>query len=446
MFEELIVDQNPHWDGTLYEEGVRREVLSKVQDYLDLPYIIALVGVRRAGKSTLVRQAINFLIREQKVAPKNILFLNLENPQFSRYRSDVAYLEQAYNDYLKLVNPKGRVYCFLDEVHFFMEWQIFVKAVYEKKETKFIFTGSNSHLLSSELITLLSGRALPLEVYPFSFSEYVAAKGVVLDGPISVARERNHLRKLFDDFLRQGGFPELSFVERVETQKEILTMYARNILYQDIAPRFSIKKAVTLESLFFYLTSNIASLYSFNKLAGTVGLNDKTVKDYLGHFNDAYLLFSLDSFSFSARKQIKSPKKIYAIDTGLAIAAGYCFSENHGHLLENQVFLELKRRGEELFYYKTANNLEVDFACTSNGRVTRLIQAAYNLGDYQTRNREIRALVKALTETGLETGDIITYEQEDQLTIDGKEINLIPAYRFFLSGQAIKEQGTTGPE
>jgi len=431
MFESLIVDQNPHWDGILYEEGVSREVLAKVKDYLDLPHIIALVGVRRAGKSTLVRQAINFLIREQNVNPENILFLNLENPQFSRYRSDVAYLEQAYNDYLKLVNPQGRIYCFLDEVHFFTEWQIFVKARYEKKATKFIITGSNSHLLSSELITLLSGRALPLEVYPFSFAEYAAGKGVVPKGPVAAARERNRLRKLFDDYLRLGGFPELSSVERTDTQKEILIMYARNILYQDIAPRFAIKKAVTLESLFFYLTSNIASLHSFNKLAGTIGLNDKTVKDYLGYFNDAYLLFSLDSFSFSARKQIKSPKKIYAIDTGLAIASGYSFSENRGRLLENQVFLELKRRGEELFYYKTTNNLEVDFACTSKGKVTRLIQAAYTLDDSQTRNREVRALTKALTETGLQTGDIITHEQEDRLIIDNKEINLIPAHRFF---------------
>ncbi len=433
MFEELIVDQNPHWEGTLYEEGVGREVLFKVKEYLDLPHIIALVGVRRAGKSTLVRQTINFLIREQQVTPQNILFLNLENPQFSRYRSDVAYLEQAYNDYLKLVNPKGPVYCFLDEVHFFTEWQVFVKAEYEKKETKFIVTGSNSHLLSAELITLLSGRALPLEVYPFSFSEYVTGRGVALDGPISVARERNRLRKLFDDYLRQGGFPELSFVARRDTQKEILTMYARNILYQDIAPRFAIKKAVSLENLFFYLTSNIASLFSFNKLAATVGLNDKTVKDYLSYFNDAYLLFSLDSFSFSARKQIKSPKKIYAIDTGLAVAAGPSFSKNLGHLLENLVFLKLKRRGNQLFYYKTANNLEVDFACTVNGKVTRLVQAAYDLGGQQTRNREVRALVKALNETGLKTGDIITHEQEDKLVIGDKEINLIPAYRFFLT-------------
>ena len=190
---------------------------------------------------------------------------------------------------------------------------------------------------------------------------------------------------------------------------------------------------------------NRAALHSFNKLAGTIGLNDKTVKDYLGYFNEAYLLFSLDSFSFSVRKQIKSPKKIYAIDTGLAIASGYSFSENRGRLLENQVFLELKRRGEKLFYYKTANNLEVDFACTGKGRITRLVQAAYTLDDHQTRDREVRALIKALTETGLQTGDIITHEEEGRLTINGREINLIPAYRFFLGDMAAKSPGGIGP-
>lgn len=432
MFEELIVDQNPHWEGTLYEEGVPREVLAGVKDYLDLPHVVALVGVRRSGKSTLVRQTINFLVRDKGIPAQNILFLNLENPQFSRYRSDVAYLEQAYNDYLKLVDPKGSVYCFLDEVHFFAEWQVFIKARYEQKGIKFIVTGSNSHLLSSELITLLSGRALPLEVNPFSFSEYAVANGVSPDSSIAMTRERNRLRGLLDRYLQQGGFPEICSVDRIDIQKDVLAMYARNILYQDIAPRFGIKKAIALESLFFYLASNIASLFSFNKLAKMVGLNDKTVKEYLGYFNDAYLLFSLDSFAFSARKQINSAKKIYAVDTGMAGAAGFSFSDNRGHLLENQVYLELKRRGQEMFYYKTTNNLEVDFALTRQGKVTRLIQVAYDLGDDKTRKREVRALIKAMDETGLDSGDVVTHEEEGALDVDDKKISFIPAYRFFV--------------
>lgn len=433
MFESVIVDQNPHWDGTLYQEGVPRTVLGNVREYLDLPHVIALIGVRRSGKSTIARQTINHLIRDKGINPRNILFLNLENPQFSRYRNQVTYLDQAYQDYLKLASPEGTVYCFLDEVHFFQEWQVFVKSRYEQKEIKFVITGSNSHLLSSEFITLLSGRALPVEVYPFSFPEFCRAKGLDVPDLISQTRERNRLRGLLDLYLSGGGFPEISTMDNPPVRKEILIMYARNILYQDIAPRFAVKKALDLENLFFYLASNIASLYSYNKLADMTGLNDKTVKEYLGYFSDAYLLFTLDSFSFSAREQIKSPKKVYAIDTGMAGSVGFSFSKKQGHLLENQVYLELKQRGNgHLYYFKTENGFEVDFAETTGGKVTRLLQVVQELGDEKTRNREFRALLKAMDETGLHEAEIVTYEEEENFSIDGKEIRLIPAYKFLL--------------
>jgi len=436
MFESVIVDQNPHWDGTLYQEGVPRSLLGKVKEYLDLPHIIALVGVRRSGKSTLARQTINLLMRDRGVPPRNILFLSLEQPRFSRYRNDVSYLERAYEDYLKLAAPRETVYCFLDEVHFFTEWQLFVKAKYEQKHIKLIVTGSNSHLLSSEFITLLSGRALPVEVYPFAFAEFADARGVQLPDTVAVTKERNRLRGLLDEYLRHGGFPEICDIESPVIKQEILVMYARNILYQDIAPRFAVKKAVDLENLFFYLASNIASLYSYNKLAGLTGLNDKTVKEYLGYFSDAYLLFTLDSFAFSVKEQIKSPKKVYAIDTGMAGAVGFSFSENLGHLLENQVYLELKRRGHELYYYRTGNGLEVDFAGFSGGKITHLTQVAHQVGDEKTRHREVRSLVRALEETGLDQGVVVTHEEEGELTVDGKHIILTPAYRYLLGDDA----------
>jgi predicted AAA+ superfamily ATPase len=351
--------------------------------------------------------------------------------------ADIAYLDQAYEDYLKLAAPSGTVYCFLDEVHFFHEWQVFVKAKYEQQKIKFIVAGSNSHLLSSEFITLLSGRALPVEVYPFSFPEFATANGLDLPDAGAETRERNRLRSLLDDYLRFGGFPETSTLEAAATKKDILVMYARNILYQDIAPRFSIKKAVDLENLFFYLASNIASLFSFNKLAGLAGLSDKTVKEYLGYFSDAYLLFTLDTFAFSAKEQIKSPKKVFAIDTGMAGAVGFSFSENRGHLLENQVYLDLKRRGHQLYYYKTSNGLEVDFASCTGGKVTRLIQVVQTLGAEKTRSRELRSLLKAMDETGVQLGEIVTYEEEGELVVEGKSVHLIPVYKFLLAKERV---------
>jgi len=431
MFENVIVDQNPHWDGSQYDGGVPRSLLDGIKKNIDLPHILSIVGVRRCGKSTLIRQIINHLTGEKKINPKNILFLNLEHPGFSRYKGDAAYLERIYEDYMKLATPEGTVYCFLDEVHFFNEWQVFVKAHYERKETKFVVTGSNSRLLSSEFITLLSGRTVSVEVYPFSFGEFMKAKGADYSDPVSRVRHRHKIRNLMDDYLQFGGFPEIAFMKHPETIRDIHAMYARSILYQDIAARFGIKKPVDLENLFYYLAANVSSLYTFNSLSKLTDISDKTVKEYLSCFSDAYLLFTLDAFSYSVKQQIKSPKKVYAIDPGLAGSVSFRFSDDSGRHLENAVFLELKRGGKELFYYRTENGHEVDFICRKGRKVTDLIQVAKELRDEKTKGRELRALFKAMDETGVKNGTIVTYEDEEEIKEKSKSITIIPAYKFF---------------
>ena len=431
MFENVIVDQNPHWNGAPYDGGVSRSILAEIKNNFALPYILSIVGVRRCGKSTLIRQIINHLIGEKKIAPKNILFLNLEHPGFSRYKGDVAYLERIYEDYLKLAAPEGMVYCFLDEVHYFSEWQVFVKAHYEQKMTKFIVTGSNSRLLSSEFITLLSGRTIPVEVYPFSFGEFMRARGMTATDTVSLTMNRHQIRKLMDDYLQFGGFPETAFLKEPETIREIHAMYARSILYQDVAPRFGIKKPADLENLFYYLAANASSLYTFNSLAKLTNLSDKTIKEYLSCFSHAYLLFTVDAFSYSVKQQTKSPKKIYSIDSGLAGSVSFRFSDDTGRYLENAVFLELRRRGKELYYYRTGNGYEVDFICRNGREVTDLIQVAKELRDEKTKSRELRALFKAMDETGLTSGTIITCEEEEEITENSKIVTIIPAYKFF---------------
>ncbi len=433
MFENVLIDQNPHWDGTLYKEGVPRDVMSKIHRGLTLPHILSIVGVRRSGKSTLIRQIINHLLKEKGIKPRNILFLNLEHSGFSRYKNDVGNLERVYEDYLKLASPSGMIYCFLDEVHFFQEWQVFVKSHYERKNVKFIVTGSNSRLLSSEFITLLSGRTIPVEVYPFSFSEFIRAKGEHYSNQVSLLKNRHKIRSLLDDFVREGGFPEIAFIEDRETKKELLAMYARNILYQDIAARFGIKKAIDLENLFFYLASNISSSYSYNSLSKLTGLTDKTIKEYLSYFSDAYLLFTVDAFSFSVKHQLKSSKKVYTVDAGLAEAVSFRFSEDRGKFLENIIFLELKRRGKEVFYYKTTNGLEVDFIIKKGRNITDLIQVAGELTEEKTKAREMKALMKAMDEVGLKKSLIVTLEQEDEFKEGGKTISVVPAYKFLLN-------------
>lgn len=173
MFEDLLIEQNPHWAGKHYEHGAVRNCFTRLVAYLPTGMIISLLGVHRSGKSTLLKQMINHLITAQAVPPKNILFLNVEHPYFVQYAKDVGYLQKAYDEYLKIANPTGKIYLLLDEIQFFDDWQVFVKALYEQKEVQFIITGSNAALLSADYMTLLSGRMLIVDIPPLLSEIYI---------------------------------------------------------------------------------------------------------------------------------------------------------------------------------------------------------------------------------------------------------------------------------
>ena len=430
MFDNVLVEQNPHWSNDLYEDGIQRSCFYKLLQLMDTQMIVSIMGVRRAGKSTLIKQLINHLITKEKIAAQNILFLNLEHPYFSQYASDVKYLEKIFDNYLKIAMPKGKIYCMLDEVQFFQNWQVFVKAHFESKKIKFVITGSNSALLSSDLMTLLSGRALPLQVYPLSFQEVAHYHRIDSSDSIHLAKHRHKLHNLLDDYIRFGGFPEVVSTENKAVVFDILNAYAKSILYQDVVPRLQTRHPAELEKLFVYLISNIGKPFSYHKLSELFSLSDKSIKKYIKAYSDSYLLFELDMFSYSLKKQIRNPKKVYSIDTGEVNATSFAFTENTGRLFENFVFLELKRLGLELFYYKTENGLEVDFVAKEKSRYA-LIQTAWNMSSKETRERELKALVLAMKETKLSQGFIITREDEETIHIDDIVIHVVCAYKLF---------------
>ncbi len=432
MFEEAIVDQNPHWRGETYEAGIPRRALATVREYCDIRQVVSVVGVRRCGKSTLLRQTINHLIDEKGVPRNNILFLNLENPCFTPFRNDVRNLEQLYADYLKLADPRGRVYVFLDEPQYFRDWQVFVKARYESDDIniKFFISGSNSQLLSSDLLTLLSGRTLPVQLYPFDFREYLLARGVSVSSRVELLGVRNRVRKLCDDYLAWGGFPEAVLNGNPRIRKEILANCAKNILYQDIVPRFELKKPFDVERLFFYLVSNLGCLFTYNRLAAAAGISDKTVKDYIGFFSAAFLLYPIERFDFSVKKRMRGPRKIYCVDNGLGTAASFSFSADLGRFLENMVFVDFLRRGRKVYFYRTANGLEVDFYSPDREGAPVFLQVCADMTSEATRAREVRALVKAADEQGLDSGVIVTVDEESVIEAQGMTIRVVPAWKY----------------
>lgn len=429
MFENVIIEQNPHWTGKQVFDGVKREKFQKLISLMDTNQIITITGIRRCGKSTIIKELIQCLISEKKVNPKNIFFLNLEQPIFDRYKDNPEYLNKILEDYLKITLPEDKIYIFLDEIQFFKNWQVFIKSKYEQKKFKFVITGSNSKLLSSEMITLLSGRTIGLKLFPFNFKEILLSKNIEIN-KISIISKKIEIMNYFDNYLKNGGFPEITLLPKEELKKEILTDYAKNIIYQDIIPRFSIKKSKDIETLFYYLISNITKPYSYNSLSKIINISDKTIKEYIKYFEDSFLLTEIEKYNDSLKKQIKSAKKIYFIDTGMINAFSFSISPDRGRLLENLVFYELKKREKTIYYY--SEEKECDFVIKEGIKIVSAIQVADNLFDEKTKKREIEGLINAMKKFNLTNGLILTYEEENEIIIDKLKIQIKPIWKWMI--------------
>ena len=379
--KNILIEQNPHWTGSR-QTFVQRDKLEKLIAYLPLRQIITITGIRRCGKSTLAKLAINHLI-DTGVDAKNILYVNLEQPSFLEVRHDPSYLQTIYDTYLQMVDPKGKTYVIFDEIQFFENWQVFIKSQYEVSDIKFIVTGSNSSMLSNELNTILSGRSLNIHLETFSFSEYLRFKEITHTNEIDRASNRIAISRARDEYLQWGGFYEVFTVDDPIIKKDILTSYAKNILYQDIIPRYGLRNAEAIERLFFYLLSNVAGVLNYTALANTFGLSKKTVEEYIRYFEDVFLLQRIDKFHNKPKERIKSSKKVYALDNGLLQIAPK-HSEDLGKALENIVFIKLNQECDSLSYLK--DTYEVDFYTGE-----ALYQVAYDISVEKTRKRELRS-------------------------------------------------------
>lgn len=434
MFEDFIVQQNIHWNHELYESGVKRECFDELKDYLLWDQIIALTGVRRAGKSTVMKQLINYLIQDKKIDVKNILFLNLEHPHLAAHAESYVVLQNIYETYLKLTGVDGLVYIFLDEVQFIRQWPVFVKSLFEKKKAKFIITGSNASMLSSDLLTLLSGRTVETEIYPFSFRELIWSHGIDVDNKIELLSKKPRLSVLLEEMLIYGGLPVVATNSNKQLAYEVLGAHARMVLLQDVSTRLGVRKPLDLEKLYVYLVSSVSRLFSYNSLSNLFNLSDKSIKEYIHALIEAYMIFEVEEFAYSIKKQIRSLKKIYAIDTGQAKAMGFEFSPNKGRFLENLLFLQFKRLKLDIFYYKTKKDLEIDFVLKKNLDLA-VVQIAWEVHSSQTYEREVRAIEEAKRELNIDRAALIVFEKPLEEISTEKNIILISAQEFLLKNK-----------
>ncbi|HCH59271.1 MAG: hypothetical protein UX80_C0002G0030 [Candidatus Amesbacteria bacterium GW2011_GWA2_47_11b] len=397
--------------------GIEREVLDQLGDIVATPQITVITGLRRVGKSTLLAQLAS------KYLDGEYYFVNFEDERLLHFQ--VQDFDLMYETLISLYGEK-KTFLF-DEIQNVPEWERFVRRLHDQGY-KFVVTGSNASLLSQELGTRLTGRSVRVELFPFSFREFLQFHKVKIPSlKVLTTKERGRLLKLSGEYLASGGIPDALKYPELAIHK---TLYD-DVLYRDIAARYKLDNVKSLKELTFYLVSNISTLVSFNKLKELLKLGSvNTVKSYIDHLENSWLFFVVNKYAYSVKEQQIAAKKIYSIDTGLSQSVGFSFSENKGKLMENIVFLQLKRKNQDIYYYKTTQDFEVDFFLP---RESTLIQVSQYFNAKDSKERELRALAAASVEQKKPTKLILVTEGEKQnIEREGFHIEVVPLYEWLL--------------
>jgi hypothetical protein len=401
----------------------------------ELNKVIALIGMRRAGKTCLLQQIFQNLQTEQGIARSQIIYVNFEDDRLSGMTFDQLHLITSTHAEMFPAQAGGPRFLFLDEIQAVDGWELFVRRLVDQGDFRIYLTGSSSKMLSTEVASSLRGRGLSFEVSPFSFREYLRRLAIeVSERPDS--KQTALLKNRFREYLNVGGFPETIGADE-ELRIRILQEYVLLAIHRDMVERHSIKNPEALKTLIRILLEQASSLFSINKIYNSFKSQGRSVsKDSLYRFieyiRDAFLLFPVEMHSPSQNQRLANPKKIYAVDPGLVTAFSWKYARNNGALLENAVYCELRRRYPQINYYRTKSGREVDFVGAGATGRFRLFQVCADIGDPQTQARETAALWEAMDEMDIAEGVIVTLDEERNIEQAGKQIRFLPAYAWFL--------------
>lgn len=421
---ELLTAMNPWWSGRAFETGrPRPSYLSTIQRYLETGEIVVLSGVRRSGKTTLLFQVIAHLIENRKVPPRNILFVVGDEREISRLENPIG---EVVDTYRKELATQGTIYLVIDEIQSIEDWEQVIRSLYERRTYTLIISGSSSFLLDSQLSTLLSGRYLPVPVFPLDFAEYLAFHDLeVTDDPVTLAARKYEILTLLKQYLREGGFPIVVLQQEELTKQDYLRAYYDSIVYRDIIRVNDVRNQKALGDLLHYLCSNIASPYSYRRLKEMLGIDIATVQDYIHFAGMAKILFEVQHFAYSLQAQARANKKIYCIDNGLRNTVSFRFSEDEGKLAENLVFVQLLRSGATPYYWKKKQ--EIDFVVKSPDNSLTAINVCYS---DTIPDREIEGLQEFAEVFGESVKERIILTKDLEKDRDG--ISFIPLWKWLL--------------
>ena len=417
IIKQILVEQKEEIPLVFKRKTINRKVLPEAVKLVKTDLIKVIMGIRRCGKSTLSHQ----LLRDKKYG-----YINFDDERL------VSAKPGDLNDFLEVLEEINHElkYILLDEIQNIKGWELFVNRI-NRKGYNVLVTGSNSKLLSKELATHLTGRHLSIGLYPFSFKEFLIFKNLdIRAGDIYTTTQRAKIKTELEDYLEAGGMPELF---KIEARKQYLRELFDRIISQDIIYRHNIKYARELKEIALYAVSNFSSSFTYHKIKDTFGIRSvHTVKNYLNYIEEAYLVFQLNPFSFKFKHQINQPRKLYCIDTGFINVLAPKVTTDSGKLIENAVFIELMRRGKEVYFYSQPN-YEVDFLIKEGLKIKQLIQVCFSVADRDTKKRETKALLRASDNLRCNDLTIITWDKEAEEKTGSKKIKFIPLYKWLLS-------------
>jgi len=418
-----VLRQKSEVEGLSNERFVKRDI-EIGEGLLRSKLIKAVLGSRRAGKSVFSIQSIK---------DKQYAYLNFDEEQLVRvdnYDVFLKGLREVYGNFNVLL---------LDEVQNLMDWELFVNRL-QRSGLNLIITGSNSRLLGRELATHLTGRHIPVLILPFSFKEFLMARGVDISGQKLALREKQGeiLREL-REYMVVGGFPEV-VVKGLDHRSYLSTLFD-SVVLKDVVKRYNVRFSSRIYDLARYLMDLCSNELSFTKAKNIMGLGSvHTVENYTKYLVDAFPIFLINRFSLKAKEELSLPKKVYSIDVGLANALSLRTTENKGKIMENLVAIDLLRRSNffneiQITFWNDYQKNEVDFVLRRGLRIKQLIQVTYASGRDEIERREIKAIVKASKELKCKNLLIISWDYEGDIRAEGRLVSCIPLRKWLLVQQ-----------
>ena len=412
----ILLSQRKERDDLLAQNYIARHTSVNTEDLLKSHLIKLITGPRRVGKST---QAL-LMLRN-----KNFAYLNFDKQELrDNWNADLVMrlLDEIYPNY---------DYLMLDEVQNLPNWDVWVTELFRRGKN-LVITGSNANMLSSEMATVLTGKYLPLEMLPFSLTEFFEWHHLDLSNILP--EQQNEAIILEDDYLRNGGYPE-TVAARSLAGTYLSTLFD-SIIWKDIVKRHKIRNTEAINNMALYLLSNFCNQLSANDIADALNIKSvNTTQKFMSYLHEPFLFYYLPRYNNKLKLMTKAPKKIYVVDNGFVAAKAFSTSDNLGRLLENQVFVNLLRKGynteQSMFYYHTRNDKQIDFVLREHNHVKQLVQVSYEMTSEKTIRRECSALAEAAEELHCEELFVLTYNEKRITEWDGHTIHILPTSEWF---------------